>query len=145
MKKHSEDKLYRDLSTLFFETRQIIRGKLPKKGNSDPNAWLRCETLRFVKSAESPTMQEIAQFLRITAPSATSLIAYLEKLGMLVRIREPEDKRVVRISLTKQGERELSDYDKRCARTMAAVFQELPPREVRELRRILNELRRMHG
>ena len=61
---------FQELSTLFFEMRQTIRANLPD-GQADPNAWMRCETLRFVSESEGPTMRELAKHLRVTAPSAT--------------------------------------------------------------------------
>ncbi len=135
---------FQELSSLFFETRQIIRSKLPAEGSHDPNAWMRSETLRFISQLESPTMQDVAAHLRITAPSATSLIRYLHKQGLLARVGKEGDKRVVCLTLTPAGKTALSAYKERCSSTMRKVFSALSDTEIDELATILRHLRDIH-
>src|ERR1700685_3368005 len=103
---HMKSKNFSELTSLFFTTRQIIKQQLPKSGNSDPNTWLRFETLRFIAETNNPTMRDVARYLSVKAPSATSLISHLAKSGLIERKGEKGDKRIVRISLTKLGRRE---------------------------------------
>ena len=98
------NKDFQELTSLFFGMRQTIRANLPD-GQADPNAWMRCETLRFIAENDAPTMREIAKYLRVTAPSATSLIRKLFSLGWIERKQSGSDKRVVRISLTAKGKK----------------------------------------
>jgi len=138
------DDTFRDLASLFFTTRQIIRAKIPS-GKADPNAWLRCETLRFIAQADGPTMQDVAAYLRVKAPSATSLIANLDRERAVVRRGEARDKRITRIYLTPHGRKLLAAYTKRSAATMRSVFSKLNAAEIHELGRVLRRLRDMHG
>ena len=133
-----------ELATLFFETRQTIRANLPQ-GHADPNAWMRCETLRFIEEGERPTMQEIAKHLRVTAPSATSLMRKLSALGWIVRKPSEKDKRVVQIALTAAGQRELSRYRKQSEKTMRKVFSKLGRRDLAHLKRALRNLQGVHA
>lgn len=135
---------FQELTSLFFEMRQTIRANLPQ-GQADPNAWMRCETLRFIDEHDAPTMQEIAKHLRITAPSATSLVRKLASLGWIIREPSGSDKRVVRISLTAAGTHEVSRYRKQSERTMRKVFSRLPERDLRHLMRVLRSLNDMHS
>jgi len=123
--------------------RQTIRANLPD-GQADPNAWMRCETLRFVDASEGPTMREIAKHLRVTAPSATSLVRKLSSLGWVKRVPSGSDKRVVMIRLTPRGERELTRYRKQSEGIMRKVFSKLPERDLAHLKGALRTLRSIH-
>ena len=133
-----------ELTSLFFTMKQILRQQLPSTGHSDPNTWLRFETLRFVAEHKDPTMQEVAQYLRVKAPSATSLIAHLAKTGLIERKGEKGDKRIVRISLTTCGKREFKNYTGRSTTAMRKAFSKLDDREISELISILRRLRDVH-
>ena len=139
-----KDKRYTELASLFFTTRQIIKQQLPANGKADPNMWLRLETLRFIAGAKEPTMHDVARYLRIKAPSATSLIAHLARLGFITRKGEDADKRVVRISLTAQGKSEVAAYLTRSTNMMHKAFSKLDNREIDELLKILGRLRDIH-
>lgn len=135
---------FQELTSLFFKMRQNIRANLPQ-GQADPNAWMRCETLRFIDAYQPPTMQEIAKHLRITAPSATSLIRKLSSLGWIERKPSGSDKRVVRIALSAAGKRELRRYQAQSERTMRKVFSKLPESDLRQLKRVLRSLSDIHS
>lgn len=138
---HKNDFEFRRLSTLFFTVRQIIRGKLP--AGSDPHMWFRLEVLRHIDCHEGLTMRDIARFLRITAPSATSLVEHLLDLGLVVRKRGT-DKREVRVSLSKKGHDAVTAYHRHSERVMRAVFSKLSKKDVEDLSRILETLSRSH-
>lgn len=138
-----KDKALSELTSLFFTTRQIIRQQLPSDG-PDPNTWLRFETLRFISEAKDPTMHDVAHYLRVKAPSATSLVAHLVRSGLIARKGEASDKRIVRISLTPRGKREVKNYTARCASTMRKAFSKLDDRELNSLVSILRHLRDVH-
>ncbi len=133
----------RELSSLFFSMKQILRSQLPDQ-KVDPNAWLRYETMRHIRDAHGPTMHDVARYLRIKAPSATSQIAHLARAGLIVRKDEKADKRVVRIFLTARGKREVEQYESRSVVMMRATFSRLDDRELRSLVKILRHLQDVH-
>jgi len=135
---------FTQLAPLFFETRQLIRSKLPHT-STDPNEWMRCETLRYVcLGGAAPTMREVAEYLRVRAPSATSVIQRLEREGLVTRIREKGDKRVVRITLSAKGKRRVEKYLSDASRTMEKVFSKISKNDVTALTRILRSLQEAH-
>jgi DNA-binding MarR family transcriptional regulator len=138
------DKDFQELTSLFFSTRQIIRHKLPSDGYSDPNAWLRFETLRFIDQSKGPTMRDVADYVRIKAPSVTSLVDHLVRLGLVTKQKEQSDKRIVRLYPTTKGTSELKKYGQRCARTMREVFAKMPPDDVTDLVRVFRRLGDVH-
>ncbi len=143
MKKQSTNNVFTQFGPLFFETRQIIRQNL-RVDKPDPNVWLRFETLRFIAEAREPTMRDIAKHLRITAPSATSLVAHLSSERWITRQKMASDKRIVRIVLTAAGKRVLAGYRSRSKATMQRVFSELPVGDLAELIRILRRVSDAH-
>jgi hypothetical protein len=84
---------YRRLPNLFFVTRQLMRSKVRSSGKSGHNSWMRLETLRYIGEHPNSTMRDIATYLRVTAPSATSLIAGLIRRKLIARERDKKDKR----------------------------------------------------
>lgn len=68
------------------------------------------------------TMGDLADGLKITTPSATGLINPLAEQGFVVRDRDEEDRRVVRVSLSKHAEEIAhSIIDQRQAEVAAAM------------------------
>jgi DNA-binding MarR family transcriptional regulator len=136
--------VYSELSGLFFETRQIIRQSLPGGKQHDPNVWLRLQTMRYIDSAHAPTMHDVAAYLRIKAPSATSLIATLVAQGMIVR-ETGADRREVVLSVTTDGKRLLKQYGEQSEKMMRHAFSKLDATEVGSLCQILKKLVRGHS
>lgn len=129
-----------ELTTLFFTTRQIIRGELPTKDAHDPNDWLYSEVLRFVDDTDGPTMLDLAKLLRVKAPSATSLVSHLVSEGWLERKGTVQDRRVVKLYLTKKGEQRFKKYTVRSTAMMHKVFSKLSSHELDTLVKILRRV-----
>jgi DNA-binding MarR family transcriptional regulator len=144
MKKIRTESDFAILATLFFETRQIIRRRVPKKGKKDPNEWIRLETLRFIAGSNDPTMREVALHLHVEAPSATSLIATLHRAGLVERKAGTRDKRVTRVHLTPKGNRILQNYLRQSKILMERVFGKLSEKEIRSLTVLLERLIAAH-
>lgn len=139
-----KDRSFSEIAQLFFETRQLIRSKLPHS-SVDPNEWMRCETMRFIYTQKpSPTMREIAEHLRITAPSATSIVRRLQREGFVLREREYTDKRVVHIVLSKKGQKRVNKYLTDASNTMQKVFSKISDADITALTRILRSLQEAH-
>jgi DNA-binding MarR family transcriptional regulator len=142
MKEHNHD-ILNELATLFFATKQLIRERLPEK-SLDPNAWPRFETMRYIESEGEPTMQDIARYLRVRAPSATSLVAHLVRMGFASRRLSRSDRRVTRIQLTGKGRRSLTAHRKHSVKALRQVFSKLNAKEIHELVRTLRLLQDRH-
>ncbi len=142
--KQPKSSIYGELSELFFETRQIIKQKVPGTGAADPNAWMRLQTMQFVDRSKSATMHDVAEYLRIKAPSATSLIAHLVSRGMIAR-EAGRDRRVVRLTLTPLGKKTLKEYGNSSEKMMRTAFSNLEKAEVGSLCSILKKLIRGHA
>ena len=79
------------------------------------------------------------KLLRCTG-SITSVVAGLEKKGMLQRTREAHDKRFVRVTLTPQGRKAIEEVFPKHVGAVARMFAFLAPEEQKELRRLCGKL-----
>jgi DNA-binding MarR family transcriptional regulator len=81
-------------------------------------------------SAHGPqTMSEVADGLQVTTPAITGLVDKLEKRGMLERVRDQEDRRVVRVRLVPRAQQMAEAHVAERRRQMRAVLETLSPEE----------------
>lgn len=75
---------------------------------------------------------EIADFFNVTPGAVTSMCDKLEKLNLLHRIRDSEDRRVVKMVLTEDGERKVQE-----------IFLKFPQEKQTDIAKVLIELNRL--
>ncbi|MFJ8514175.1 MarR family winged helix-turn-helix transcriptional regulator [Lysinibacillus xylanilyticus] len=75
---------------------------------------------------------EIAEFFSVTPGAVTSMCDKLEKLGLVERIREKEDRRVVKMILTNNGELKVQD-----------LFLKFPQEKLIDMATILHEVNQL--
>jgi MarR family transcriptional regulator, organic hydroperoxide resistance regulator len=83
---------------------------------------------------------ELAQGLGITTGSATVACKRLEKSGLVTRIRQTEDERVVHVSLTEQGQTQISMVWEQRRASVDHLLQVLDAQEQQELQRVVELL-----
>ena len=132
-------------ASLFFAVRGVVRTRLAQGKRLNPSAWLRVETLKFIRDVERPSMRAVAEHLSITAPSATSLIRALERDGLVVRSTDERDRRSSRLSLTAKGTRVLTETLAKGAEILEEVFGALTPRALAEFTRALERIKDAGG
>lgn len=77
---------------------------------------------------------EIAEFFSVTPGAVTSMCDKLEKLNLLQRIREKEDRRVVKMALTTEGEMKVKE-----------IFLKFPQEELTNIANVLLEVNQLMG
>ena len=85
-------------------------------------------------------MHEVAQFLRVSPPSATSLVNTLVKQGEVRRVEDKNDRRTVRLEVTARGHKTLYDSARRKHGLMQDAIKELNEHERMEFRNILEKI-----
>ena len=83
---------------------------------------------------------ELAAKLLRSGASLTSVVAGLEKRGLVIRQRTEEDKRFVRVALTGKGRALIRDIFPAHAATVGRLFGVLTAKEQEELRRLCRKL-----
>ena len=120
-----------------FALGRLIRSRVDASG-SLPMAQL--ETLRFIIEGKTPTMHAIAEYHRITAPSATTHVQELVRLKYVKRVTDAKDRRQVRLAITPLG---LRTYTKAVAerrKVIEALFTHLSDRDLETFNRILDTI-----
>lgn len=117
-------------ASLFFAVRRIMRTRLAKGKKLDPSTWLRIETMKFIADHDGPKMKDVADYLSITAPSATSLVGGLIKSGFVMCSTDGRDRRTSRLALTKRGKAELKSAIAHGIRRLGGLFAALSKTEL---------------
>jgi MarR family transcriptional regulator, organic hydroperoxide resistance regulator len=85
-------------------------------------------------------VRELAAAAGVSAPTATRMLATLERDALVQRRPCAGDRRVVHIALTAEGERRVESRRDRIRARRAEVFASLEPAERRQAARILERL-----
>jgi DNA-binding MarR family transcriptional regulator len=97
-------------------------------------------SLALLSKKDGISQGELSKTFEIDPSRVTRLAKRLEGEGLILRKRDPEDHRIVRMFLTEKGRglvQDLSEHRVRFDRRIAAL---LVPEELTELRRILGVL-----
>lgn len=123
--------------SLIFSTRRVMheQSQYREKGGS----FLQLATLRHIQE-KRPLMKELAGFLSITPPSATSLINNLVEAGLIRRENDGHDRRSVRLGISKKGERQLEHWREKLVARMKERLDRLGEKDKDNLIRILTKL-----
>lgn len=98
------------------------------------------ETLMFIGPSGSKTMDSIADYLKITPPSATSLIEKMEKKGLVIRMRNRKDRRVVSIRLSSKTKKEIGVLWKEREKVLNQIVSKLSAQDKKHFIRIMRIL-----
>jgi DNA-binding MarR family transcriptional regulator len=125
-----------------FTASRLIRGRVaPGLGCHDSRfSHLQLATLRHVRESQEPLMNEVARYLRITPPSATSLVNGLVKAGLLRRTADAADRRSVRLSLTAAGRKTLTSRFRVVTAQLRHVLSGLGREERFQLLKIMKKI-----
>ncbi|RSK27191.1 MarR family transcriptional regulator [Bacillus sp. HMF5848] len=75
---------------------------------------------------------DIASAFHVSPGAATSMCDKLENLELVTRIREPEDRRVVKVDLTENGEQKITE-----------IFKKFPPNQLNKIADVFKEVNRL--
>jgi DNA-binding MarR family transcriptional regulator len=100
-------------------------------------------TLRILRGAQPDalTCGEIGERLVSPGPDVTRLLDRLEQRGLVTRLRDAEDRRVVRARITPEGIDLLAGLDEPVDHTLRRLLGNLGPAKLRTLVALLEEAR----
>jgi len=84
-------------------------------------------------------IKDLASAIGCTAGSASVAVKRLEKAGLVSRERSEKDERVVTVVLGKKGVERLGVWRAEQLSSMAALFEQLSPKERRTMRDLLGK------
>ncbi len=85
------------------------------------------------------TIGNVARYLTCTPATASGVIDSLEKKNLIMRSRDPEDRRKVHISLTPEGERVVGDIEN-IGEEIEQIVREFDPAEQQILVQLLHKI-----
>ncbi len=92
-----------NLEDLILTFRRKVMDVCRKEGLTSDLTFSQIEIVKFIGLDRSVPMRAIADHLKITPPSVTSIVDELEKKGVVTRQPDPQDRRIVSVSLTKKA------------------------------------------
>ena len=101
---------------------------------------LQCQALECVKKKKSAHMGDIAQHFSTTMPTATALIDKLIAARLVKRENDRHDRRIVKVIMTKLGDKFLSHAIKHRSEKINKLLSYLSEQDKLDLLRILDNL-----
>ena len=87
------------------------------------------------RSLGSMTMSHLAELRGVSLPNATGIVARLEERGLLERLHDEQDRRLVMVRLTHAGGDAVTEVEQARRRYLVRVLEAMSPRERREFAR----------
>jgi DNA-binding MarR family transcriptional regulator len=103
-------------------------------------SFLHMGTLLYIQEQGMPSMSDIAEYLKVAPPTATSLINTLIKEGIIERVNDPEDRRRVLLTLSAKGISSLEANLQSRNNAFMRAISNLSDTDCQELTRILTRM-----
>ena len=108
-----------------------VRREDPGMGLSGPRA----SALSVVVFGGPITLGALAAAEQVRPPTMTHLVRALERMGLVTRVADPDDGRIVRIAATRRGKALLDAGRARRVRILSGRLRTLPKRDLATLAR----------
>jgi len=129
-----------DLTDITFKISRLVKENLCYNSRLTHLSILQIQALIFIEQHPHVQMREIATHFRIELPSATSLLNKLHKMKMVTRKTDTDDRRIIRISLTPEGQTLLNDAMIERNKKMGKLLSFLSSTDKESLLRILTTI-----
>jgi MarR family transcriptional regulator for hemolysin len=98
-------------------------------------------TLCFLSGAEGSSLSAAADFVGLSLPAMSRLVDGLVEMGLLRRRHSDDDRRHVRLSVTRAGETAVREARQLAQAHLAGVVSALPPKKRAAIASAMRELR----
>ena len=97
--------------------------------------------LNFLYNHGESRMTDLAHFMSVTTAAMTGIIERLVRYGYVLRISEPNDRRIIKIKLTSKGAVIVKKINQQKRRMIIDIFSKLPQQERDDYLRIILHIR----
>jgi len=128
---------------LTFELLRTVRKQFLQKPHmhaTDCPSMLQMQVLHMIMEHEGLTMKEVAAFMKVSSPSATSFITRLVNLGLLERVADSKNRKFVRLKITKKGKTQLALKTDMRNKALTNLLSTLTKKDQEDFTRILHAL-----
>jgi DNA-binding MarR family transcriptional regulator len=136
-----------ELIDLAFNFARIMQRKMAEATHQDHSVknWLQMHALCIIQEKPGITMKDLAAALMITAPTATTFVARLVRLGCLQRVADPANRKLVRLRITKTGNKLMRTMMEKRLVVIRSAFAVLSVKDQNDLIRIYRKLIANHS
>lgn len=125
------------MATRRFTRASFTHNKILSSGELSRAEWHLLWLLQQVPAAEGAKPSELARRQKVTAGNVTQQLRNLEKLGMVARKHDDQDRRAVLISLTPSGKKKLKQLRNEFVDDFDKLIAQLGQRNADQLIRLL--------
>lgn len=135
-----------DLEHVAFMEKELryISGIIKQKGREILNSYTitppQFVALQWLFEHGDMTIGDLSNKMFLAFSTTTDLVDRMEKNDLVVRIREEQDRRVVRIKLLKEGERIIEEVIKKRQEYLEAVLDDFSEEEVEQFSSLLEKM-----
>lgn len=137
MSQNKEELLQEFLSKLFKVRRYLER---PVSMPGEVATMLQLQALSFLYDKPGSTVGELALEFHMSSPAIAQLTDRLVGASLIERKNDENDRRVVRLFLTKTGKEDLQKVPPILKQRLGRVFSQVPESDLKELVRIFSNL-----
>ena len=132
------DELNEQIIEALFKIARNLKGSMHGDFEHSHLTMLQCQALECVKKKKNAHMADIASHFATTMPTATALVDKLIAAKLVKRENDVKDRRIVKIFMTKLGDKFLHQVIKSKSEKMGKVLSYLSKQDKLELLRILS-------
>lgn len=141
MSKHSHEQVD-ELEHLLREISVLIKRRGREILNDFPITPPQFNALLALRHLGVPTMSQLCDHLGLASSTVTDLVDRMERTGLVERVRDSEDRRVIRLQVTERGQEVFNAVIGHRRRFLGGVLEGMDEGAVGELIRLLTVL---HG
>lgn len=134
------EELISDVEYLLREMSLLIKRKGREILNHFPITPPQFTALLWLNQEGDMTIGELSQKMYLACSTMTDLIDRMEKNGVVERVRDARDRRVVRVHMLERGKRIIRDVMKARQAYLAEILSTFSPEEVESIRKHLTRL-----
>ncbi|MCP3800827.1 MarR family transcriptional regulator [Allokutzneria sp. A3M-2-11 16] len=132
-----------DLSCTVGRLQRALRRASARAAGDSALSNAKVELLLAVLRQPGISVKEVATVLCAAANTVSTLVGDLTEAGLLLRERDPANRRVVRLALTEDGRATMTDYQDQRRRIIADAAARLPAEDRADIERALPALHRL--
>lgn len=132
-----------DIEQLFntmMQLGKLMSQRTPETHEERTSTMLQFAALNFVKEQPSSTVSDLAHFMQLSKSSATQMVERLVRAGLMERVDDKDDRRIIRLTVTPLGEKEYTVLHGKMLEKMKVFTAKIPTKDLKELIRIHTNL-----
>lgn len=127
-----------DTAGMAMEFGRLIRKEMAH--GDDKQSPIRMHALGFIHDHKNMRMSELASLMKISPSTATAFIDKLVESKLVRRTTDKENRKIVCLQLTAQGEKAMAEHQKCKQQVLKKIFSVLSPADRAHLNRIFSLL-----